>query len=262
MAKTLLTGRLKNPAPDFYQLFKYPLMIVDQHQWMSQYTIGHPLFLAFGYLSGLLDFIVPFVSAGTLLLIYLITKDQFGSRVAAVALSSCSALPTIHSHWRYLLGYPAATFSAALMIFSAFRFYSSPKWQWAFWFCLGSLLLILNRPQSWLSLGMPLGMFLVAISIKQRDRSSWGAIGVLLAITLASIGVFFLVNYGQTGDPFKTSQYVFLEHHTGLLRFKPQSGLVNFALSIIRQNIWLFGWPFSFVFLFFVAREPGLWHFC
>ena len=208
VAKTLLAGRLKNPAPDFYQLFEYPLMIVDQHQWMGQYTIGHPLFLALGLVSGLLDFTVPLFSAGTLLLIYLITKDQFGPKVAAVAVVIAVLSPQFILTGGTLLGYPTAAFCSALMIFSALRLHSSGKWQWAFSFCLGSLLLILNRPQSWISLGVPLGLFLVAISIKRRDRS-WGAIGVGPAIALASLGVFFLVNYGQTGNPFKTSQVRF-----------------------------------------------------
>ena len=35
----------------------------------------------------------------------------------------------------------------------------------------------------------------------------------------------------------------------------PKVGLPNILLSGIRQNIWLFGWPLSFVFLFFVKMN-------
>ena len=50
------------------------------------YTIGHPLVLALGLLTGLLDFITPLTSVGTLLLVYFIAKDQFDAKIAAIAL--------------------------------------------------------------------------------------------------------------------------------------------------------------------------------
>jgi len=265
VAKTLLAGRLNNPAPDFYELFKYPLMIVDQHQWLGQYTIGHPLFLALGLLTGLLDFITPLTSAGTLLLIYFIARDQFDAKIAAIALFLAVLSPQFILTGGTLLGYPTAAFCSALMIFSALRLHSSGKWRWTFLFSLASLLLILNRPQSWLCVGVSLGVFFLVISIQDRDRGSWRTIGAGLAVALLSIGMFFLVNYGQTGDPFTTVQSVFLEHWgqgrgigfyvAGLWGIHtPEKAAANLLLNLIRQNIWLLGWPFSFVFMLFV---PG-----
>lgn len=256
VAKTLLTGRLTNPAPEFYELFTHSLTIIDPHKWMGQYTIGHPLFLALGLSTGLLDYVIPLVSAGTLLLIYLIAKEHFGSRVATVALFLAVLSPQFILTGGTLLGYPTAAFCSALMVFSAFRFFSSRKWHWALLFFVAASLLVLNRPQSWGCLGIALGGYFLAVSIGRRDGSSWGVIGVLLVIALASIGIFALVNYCQTAHPLKTAQYQFLESWGGGgLRFRPQSGLVNFSLSAIRQNIWLLGWPFSFVFLLFISAH-------
>jgi hypothetical protein len=267
VAKTLLAGRLKNPAPEFYEFLKFPPMIVDQHLWMGQYTIGHPLLLALGLLTGFEDFVVPAVSAGTLLLIYLIAKDQFGSKTGAIALFLAVLSPQFILTGGTLLGYPAAAFCSALMIFSALRFHSSAKWPWILLFFLASLLLILNRPQSWLCAGVPLGVFFLVVLIQDRESRSWRTFGAGLAVALLSIGAFFLVNYGQTGDPFKTVQAFFLEHwrdgrgmamgfyvagfdgiHT------PEKAAANLLLNIVRQNIWLFGWPFSFVFMLFIPK--------
>jgi hypothetical protein len=254
VAKTLLAGRLKNPAPEFHQLFRHSLVIVDPQQWMGQYTIGHSLFLALGLSSGLLDLVIPLVSAGTLLLIYLIAKDHFGPRVATVALFLAALSPQFIFTGGTLLGYPTGAFCSALMVFSAFRFLSSRKWHWALLFFVASPLLVLNRPQTFVCLGIPLGVYLLAVSIDRRDRRSWGVIGLLLAIALASIGIFALANYVQTGDPLKTAQFQYLESWGGGgMRFRPLSGLVNFCLSMIRQNIWLLGWPFSFAFLLFIS---------
>jgi hypothetical protein len=265
VAKTLLSGRLNNPAPDFYELFRYPPMIVDQHQWMGQYTIGHPLFLALGLLTGLLDFITPLTSMGTLLLIYCIAKDQFDAKIAAIALFLAVLSPQFILTGGTLLGYPTAAFCSALMIFSALRFHSSGKWLWTLLFGLASLLLILNRPQSWLCVGVSLGVFFLVIWIQDRDRGSVRIIGAGLAVALLSVAMFCLVNYGQTGDPFTTAQSVFLErwgHSKGIGFYvaglwgthTPEKAAANLLLNLIRQNIWLFGWPFSFVFMLFI---PG-----
>ncbi|MGB6066931.1 MAG: glycosyltransferase family 39 protein [Desulfomonilaceae bacterium] len=263
VAKTLLAGRLSNPAPEFYELFKYPLMIVTQHQWMGEYTIGHPLFLALGLLTGLKDFIVPAASAGTLLLIYFIAKDQFGRKVAVIALLLAVLSPQFILTGGTLLGYPTAGFCSAVMIFSVLRLHRRSNPYWILIFLCASSLLILNRPQSWLCLGVPLGLFSLVSAIKEKERALWRAVGIQLAVAVASSGVFLLANYWHTGDPFKTAQYLFLEHskygksigfyvrsiagiHT------PLKGVANLLLSLLRQNVWLFGWPFSFVFILFV----------
>jgi hypothetical protein len=265
VAKTLLAGRLTNPAPDFYELFKYPQTIVDQHQWVGQYTIGHPLFLALGLLTGLQDLVVPAASAGTLLLIYVIAKDKFGTKIGAISLFLAVLSPQFMLTGGTLLGYPTAAFCSALMIFSALRFHSSEKWRWTLLIFLASLLLFLNRPQSWLCVVVPLGIYFLVISIQDRVHGSWRTLGAGVAVALLSIGMFFLVNYGQTGDPFRTVQSVFLER-SGLGKgigfyvaglegiHTPEKGLANLLLNVIRQNIWLFGWPFSFVFILFVPR--------
>jgi hypothetical protein len=263
VAKTLLSGRIKNPSPDFYWLFQYHLTLIDQNQWMGMYGIGHPLVLALGLLTGAVNFIVPALSATTLVLIYLIARDHFGGKTAAIALFLGAISPQFILTGGTLLGYPTAAFSSVLMIFSSWRLYRERRWYWAFLFLLGSILLILNRPHSWVCLGLPLAAFFLILAFTEKDRRSAFTVATMAGMALISMGAFFYVNFLQTGDPFTTAQYAFMEawgRGTGI-GFNvagpagihtAQKGLANLTLGLTRQNLWLFGWPLSFLFILFI----------
>jgi Dolichyl-phosphate-mannose-protein mannosyltransferase len=267
VAKTLLTGKLMNPSPPFFELFRNQSVFADQFRWFAEYTIGHPIFLALGCATALTDFIIPIASAGTIFLVYLIAKDQFDERTAriAVVLIALSAQFILTSGT--LLGYPTASLCSCLLILSGLHFYSSRRPLWLVTFIIANTLLLLNRPHSWISLGIPLALFFIVKAFRDRDSSKLLEIAGMGLATAISVGIFLGANKLQTGNAFHTIQYYVMTLISG-----PDAGfgfgshipggthtlhvaIANLALSLTRQNIWVFGWPFSLFFLIFAGRS-------
>jgi hypothetical protein len=267
VAKTLLAGRLINPGPPFFELFRNQFIFTDQFTWFAEYTIGHPIFLALGHATALTDFIVPIASVGTILSVYLIARDQFDEKIAriAVVLITLSAQFILTSGT--LLGYPTASFCSCLLILSGLRFYSSRSPLWLAVFMFASTLLLMNRALSWVSLGIPMALFFIVSAFRDRDSSKLVEITGMALTTAISVGIFLWVNKLQTGNAFHTIQYFVMT-----LMFGPDAGfgfgsqipggvhtlqiaVANMALCLTRQNIWIFGWPFSLFFLIFAGRS-------
>jgi hypothetical protein len=265
-ARTLLEGRLINPGPEFPELFRNQFVHADQNLWFSQYLIGHPLFLALGITLGMVDFIVPLCGLATIGVCYLISKRVYGQRTAQIAVALIALSPHFILTSGTLLGYTTAALASSLLIYGALRLEESIELKWLGLFTISSLLLILNRPFSWLCLGLPLAILFIYLAIRDRSRRRVYTVVLMGFAAIISVSVFLLINYLQTGDPFVTTKELYyatkgygygfgfgassiLGEHT------LSKGLANFLLSAARQNIWLFGWPIS---LFFIVITPFL----
>ena len=85
MAKTLALGRLWAPIPRFPNFFgQYSMLVYDNH-WFGKYPPGWPLVLSLGALANAAWLVNPVVSAGGLVLVYLIGREMYGRKVALLA---------------------------------------------------------------------------------------------------------------------------------------------------------------------------------
>ena len=179
---------------------------------------------------------------------------------------SRGAFSAIHSHWRYSSGLPYRSVLLGTDDFLGLAFSLVRKVALDFVVLFGEPPINSESSAIMALCGRILGsLFPRDFDSRQRSWLVWRTIGAGLAVALLSVGMFFLVNYGQTGDPFTTVQSVFFErwrHGKGMGFYvaglwgihTPEKAAANLLLNMIRQNIWLFGWPFSFVFMLFV---PG-----
>ncbi len=265
LARTLLEGRLVNPAPEFHELFRNQFVHADPFVWFAQYPIGHALFLAGGLAVGAVDVMVPLCGFGTVWMTFLICKEAFDERTARIAVVLMALSPHFVLTSGTLLGYTTAAFASAFLVYAALCLYSFPQWRCFLVFTVASSLLLLNRPLSWACLGLALALYYVGSAIRNPSRNSLAAIVLMAGAASISLALFLFINLQQTGDSLLTvTQWYYQNSGQSLgLGFgaetlwevhTPESGLANLLLSAARQNIWLFGWPFSFLFLAFAGK--------
>ena len=171
-------------------------MIVDQHQWMGQYTIGHPLFLALGIdrASGLHD--TPYVGGNAFVGLFhrkrsVRREDRSHSSFLACAFSA------IHSHRRYSAGLPYRSVLLGTDDFRGLAFSLVRKVALDFVVLFGEPPINSESSAIMALCGRILGGLFLVISIKREIAARGVTIGAGLAVALLSVAMFFLLTTGR-----------------------------------------------------------------
>jgi hypothetical protein len=259
IARTLLEGRVINPSPGDETFFHNMFLIFNENGWYGKYPIGHPLLLAIGASLGAVQAVTPFLSAGTLVLTWFVGARMVGRTAATLAVVLLALSPQFVMTGATLLSQPTSTFVMMLGLFLTLRFEDAPgptraalaSGAWSFG--------VLVRPfPGILFLAVVMAFFLWKLF---RDQIVTGGrrLGVLLAAALPAIlfaGLFLAVNRLQSGDIATTGYHI---PGTGLPIPAPRGSLIGMAVlgNLLRQGIWLFGWPLSYLFVPFArGRRP------
>jgi len=267
VAGTLLSGNLTNAIPKYANLFSFQFMMFSHDSWFCQYTIGHPLFLAIGRLLGIEYLVVPLAATGSLFIIHKLVRDHVSSVSANLTITLIALSPTFLLTSGTQLGYATALLCSLLLIWAWDRYFLRGSFVWIVLFAIASTLLLLNRTHSWFSLGAVLGLASFYMGWRKGLRIHFGRILLLACAAGASLAVFMWINYRQTGDPFVWTQMDFLlqwgqSDGIGFGHRSPLWGihtfpkaLSNLFIGTMRQSAWMFGWPFSYCFIFFCGRR-------
>jgi len=259
IARTLLEGRLINPPPGDETFFHNMFLIFNENGWYGKYPIGHPLLLAVGAALGAVQAVTPVLSAGTLVLTWFVGARLVGRSAATLAVVLLALSPQFVMTGATLLSQPAATFVMMLGLLLTLRFEDAPgptraalaSAVWSFG--------VLVRPFPGILFITVIMAFVLWRLFKDRIATGGRRLGILAAAALPAVlfaGLFLAVNHLQSGDMATTGYHM---PGSGLPIPAPRGALIGMAVlgNVLRQGIWLFGWPLSYLFVPFArGRRP------
>lgn len=254
VAQTLLTGKVVNPLPDYADYFRNQSIILTERGWYGEHPIGYPLLLAVGESIGWRSLVGALLTGLHVLLVYLIGRRLFSKREALIALLLLVLSPQLITTGATDLSQNGSCLMMLLGIWLVLKFQDDLKilWSWGAGLAFGFCLLI--RPFPAVLFFPVLALYLLfgakEVPMKKRVASlGAGAVGIVLGGA-----VFLWVNYTQTGQLLHLEGWAWLSAIGQQGPVAPENRLFpkvasSFFGALLRQNVWLFGWPVSFLFL-------------
>ncbi len=254
-ARTLLLGRTANPPPPAQASFDNVFLINDSRQWVGKYGLGHPAVIALGLLVGTRYAATVLISILIILLVYMIARRlEWDRRTAIVAAGLTAISPFFYLVSSTLLSHTTATFALGLfflLLLIARQRAGEPMGLLAAFAGGLALGLAFNiRPLTAVGYGLPFGVLLVADAAR-RKRGTLAVIGASGAGLAIMIGATLWYNQDITGNAFTFPfNYYNAEEAMGfgVYGHTPVMALNNLAVSFIRLNAFLFGFPLSLMF--------------
>lgn len=256
-AKIFLLGKLYVKSPEPRGFFNYS-HIINNGKWYSQYTPGFPLLMLLGLLIGAPWLINPLLASLSIFLFYLLGKQLYGTRIGilSAAFGAISIWFLIVSST--MLSHISCVFFLSIFLLFVLRLVKSPSVLNASCAGLSLSMSLLIRSYSTLVFAFPFLIF-YAVDLLKNFRSK-----IKYGIVFASTGIlgFFILmvyNFITNGHPLLMGYVVRYGTEvlpgfgrTGCLDI-PFTPLVSVTQSIDylkHLNTYLFGWPFSLVFVF------------
>ncbi len=256
IAKTLLAGRVKNPAPegdaDFY---RSTFVVMKDGAWYGKYSIGHPLVLALGELLRLRFVIIPLVSVGTFALTFLLAERLFDRTTAALS----AALLLSSPHFVMTAATEASQTTGGLMLLlSAFALVRFEQRRALGWLLVGGAAAgfgFLARPLPGVLFGPVLYLYLLTAERGPLIARVQGTLPFVIALVPVA-AVVFVTNAMQSGSAFVSG---YQEIHGTLGLTAAPTNLTSHSLfgSLLRQVFWTFGGPVLFLLVPIAFLTPG-----
>ncbi len=254
IARTLLEGRLVNPAPEDAAFFRNQFVILDGERWYGKYPIGHPLVLAVGEALHLRALVPSILSALTLLLSFAVGRRVLPAQQALLGTGLLLVSPQFLLTGATELSQLTSGLCLLLGLWALLRMDDGGS--------LGHAALA-GAALGFGALARPLpGVLFIAtagiwVLIRYQDEPAARQARRLVAglAPMAFCGLVLLATQlAQTSELGKSSYDVY---HGGAYRgfFRGDWIAGSLGGALLRQNFWLFGWPISFLFLPFARRH-------
>lgn len=260
IAQTLLRGRVVNPLPEDHAFFHNRFGVFNEAGWFGKYPVGHPALLAVGEAVGLRFLVTPAVTVLAFWLTFVAGTRLFGRKAALLA--TCLLLVSPQFAWTGAteLSQPSIMMCTMAGMLSMLKIAETGRYRWhlaagAAW---GYAVLVRPLPGV-LFLAVAVAVYLLWEPWRQwRDRPIPRIARMLVsALPVALCGLLFLwINRQQTGSPIKAG-YHLVHKDLGVFVFKEAVVWGSLAGAFLRQNFWLFGWPFSFLFVLFASGKTA-----
>jgi hypothetical protein len=259
MTEMLARGRTSYPLPPspLVEALNPLFMNFDNGHWTALYLWGYPAFLLPGTLLGVPQLMNAIAAGLTTLCTFHVVKLLFDSRTARLATVLLAISPLFIFSSATLLSQPAANMffiAGVLGYLKALRGHGRRAWGWAALagFCFGWSYYC--RPASAGVVGFVVlhAGYQVLASRGAALRRLWPA---LLGAALP-VAVFGGIQVSLGGNPFITLEETHASNVPGLGLYKVVGGVVftpllaasNLLDSLLKLNLWGFGWPVSLLF--------------
>lgn len=258
IARTLLAGHVVNPPPGDAEFFRNQFVILNDSGWYGKYPIGHPLLLAFGEALGLRALVAPALTAAALLVTLAIGRMLLPRHQALLGGALLLVSPQFLLTGATDLSQTTSTLCLLVSIYALLRLDrdGAPRFAAMAGAALGFG--VLTRPFPGALFALVAGVF-VLVRLRGEPLGRWvGRLAALGAPALSFGVLLLLTQYWQTQDVTQSTYGAYHgAHHTrGALNLDWVA--TSFAGALLRQNLWLFGWPLSFSFLPFARRHRGV----
>lgn len=245
-SRALLKGKLYVESPPLPRHFQYA-HIINDGKWYSKFTIGWPLLLAPAEAVKIPFVVNPLLAAGSLVLLYLVTREFFDRRAAVLA-----AFLALFSPYFFLMGaslfpHTASGFCMLLVVYCLQKLLKpeSGKYSLIYSIAGGAAmgLLPLIRPADGVVFTagiLPPALYLIW-KTPDRRKSLAGIIPVILGLAVGG-GILLLCNRVQNGNPFLLG---FIKYRPdermgfGIFGHTPLKGLYNFLYLSMRMAFWV-----------------------
>lgn len=260
-ARNLALGRFTSTPPIDADFLRNQFVVVDEQRWHGKYPIGHSLLLAPFELFGRVDLLGPLLASGSVVLTFALGRRLIGTRCATVAVLMLACSP--HFIWTHatLMSQVTSTFLALASVYASVRHGESRKRRWlaAMGGCLGFGILVRPMPSALIALVVLIDKLARTRSDERpfvralREAGTWGPVFAVF------IAVMLLANYAQSGSPW-TSGYAEVHETYGMFQNINGELTNSVGAALVRENVWLFGWPWSLLLMPFarVSRERWL----
>jgi hypothetical protein len=255
IARTLLAGGVVNPSPGDLEFFRNQFIILSDVGWYGKYPIGHALVLALGEVAGLRFLVTPALTAASLFVTIAVGRQLFPRSQALLAGLLLLLSPQFLLTGATELSQTSSTLCLVVSLWALTRLDHGGGAGVAVLAgaALGFGLLVRPLP----------GVLFVAVACgyvvvrfrgeapgRQLRRIAAGAAPIVFFG-----GLLALTQVLQTHDLTQSSygSYHGANHTKGI--FHLDWVAASFWGALLRQNLWLFGWPLSFVFLPFACRS-------
>jgi hypothetical protein len=265
IAQTLNTGALSAPSPGGdYEFFAEQFVVLSPRGRYGKYPIGFPLLLAAGQRLGAEALVVPAVTALLVPLTFAAGALLLERKTALLAALLVALSPQVLATGATWLSQSAsaACLAGALVCLLAWeRRPSSVGLVVAAGALLGLGVLVRPLPGVLFALAA-LGW--VAWRLRAEPRAhTLRALGLLALPLAASAAVILACNHAQSGSWWTSGYQAFHRPGAGGVSSITHVGgdfatqAMSLVGSLLRLNVWLFGWPVSLFFLYVGRRLPG-----
>lgn len=258
-ASLIKSGKLYAKSPPMRDFFQ-SLTIINDGKWYSKVTIGWPMLLALGMAVGSTALVNPLLAAGSMVLLFLISKKFLGEEGAVIPVFIVLLSPFYFLMGGTYFSHTANTFFALLLLFSLLKIYDNESWIYSALSFIAVIMLTLTRPGDGLILFsgfLPLTAYYVYKS-SNRKNVIIKLIPFLISI-FAAFGILFWVNYVQNGNIFLFS---FIKSNPvekwgfRTMGHTPLKGLWNVYYPFIRIAYWTVPLTGIFVLFSFFGKDP------
>ena len=264
IAQTLRAGALVAPSPGAdLGFYREQFVVLTETVRFGKYPIGHPLLLALGQAVGLEGWVVPVVTGLVALPLFRCADLVAGRRVAALSVLLYGLSPQVIFTGATYLSQPAAALvsvSALACILSAERSARPLAWLAGAGALLGAGLHVRLLPGGLFVAAT--GAYLAWSAWRRHANTSWRGLAAFAAPVAVALTLLMLVNRAQTGGFLTIGYQAF--HGTGAgaagmaaLTFGEDLAATAMSIvsSLLRLDVWLFGWPLSLLPLCAAARN-------
>lgn len=272
MAELIASGRIYAESHP-WKLFFDRAFIVNDGKMYSQYFLGWPLLMAPGTLFGIEGYMNAIYCAATIPPLFFVLRETVGNQAAKLGVVLFVLSPMMMFGAATQLSHTSCLCALAWAHSFVLRGKETDS-HWKHHAAFGFLfsLAFLIRPVSALGIGFPLLVYWAMRSWKHVRRITvWIAWGIP---TIAMAGLFFVFNWGQTGDPLYVAYQAYQDYSlSNQLRFSrfeigaqmgvhnmqfsdPVQNLALLGVGVLRANFAFFGWFSSFAWLPFALKQP------
>src|SRR3990167_2770877 len=269
-AKLLAQGKLYGESQGILAPFFDHSFLYQGDKTYGYSTLGWPALMLPGLVLKIPGYINSLYNGLTIIPIYLLVKKTVGSLYARVI-----SLVFITSPMIMIAAATSMSHTSCFMFLSWMVYFisetkvNSRKVNYflsMMCFCIAFFI----RPQAALPLAIPYLLFLLYQSFCSQRKLPIVAVTLIPAIFFGSL--FLLINKVQTERYFTPASVMSMHYRTTQriyrstektklpaikLEFKNQ--ILTTLAAIIRMNFSMFGWPISFIFLFFCGFDKYLW---
>lgn len=241
-SEVISDGNLYAKSPHMWRFFQCA-HIVNDGKWFSKFTIGWPMILAMGRIVNLHYIIPPLFMAGSIILLYLVTKSLFNKTAGFVAVFLALISPFFIFTGVTFFSHTPQGFFILLSLYMIIRIKEGGGWAQPVIGALSIALVFLIRPGDGAIFFISILPYMCFVAY----RSNWKKSVILKLIPVFAgfiIGIFLLLmsNRVQTGNPFLMG---FLKYNPtekigfGSMDHTPLKGLYNYIFSSMRMAFWV-----------------------